>query len=81
MTPLPILDRSFDVADEGKLSWYTAAFILTVDTFILPGGRLGDVHRHRTICLIAYAWYAVWSVIVGVAVYSVDILSNIPRGM
>lgn len=40
IAPLPIIGRSFGVTDEGQLSWYPAAFSLTVGTFILPAGRL-----------------------------------------
>lgn len=40
IAPLGIIGRSFGVTDEGELSWYPAAFSLTVGTFILPAGRL-----------------------------------------
>ena len=40
IAPLGIIGRSFGVRDEGELSWYPAAFSLTVGTFILPAGRL-----------------------------------------
>ena len=40
IAPLGIIGRSFDVTDEAELSWYPAAFSLTVGTFILPAGRL-----------------------------------------
>lgn len=40
IAPLGIIGRSFDVIDEGELSWYPAAFSLTLGTFILPAGRL-----------------------------------------
>lgn len=40
VAPLSIIGRGFDVTNEGELSWYPAAFSLTVGTFILPAGRL-----------------------------------------
>lgn len=40
IAPLGIIGRSFGVVDEGELSWYPAAFSLTLGTFILPAGRL-----------------------------------------
>jgi len=40
IAPLGIIGRSFGVRDGGELSWYPAAFSLTVGTFILPAGRL-----------------------------------------
>lgn len=81
IAPLPILGDSFGVDDEALLSWYPAAFSLTVGTFILPAGRLGDMYGHRKVALIGYAWYAVWSVVAGVAVYSGDILFSFSRAM
>lgn len=53
----------------------------TLGTFVLPAGRLGDMYGHRTICLVGYAWYAIWSVIAGVSIYSGDILFSFSRGM
>ena len=81
IAPLPILGRSFGVTDEGLLSWYPAAFSLTVGTFILPAGRLGDMYGHRNVALVGYVWYALWSIIAGVAVYSGDILFSFSRAM
>ncbi|RMY45729.1 hypothetical protein D0865_09732 [Hortaea werneckii] len=43
IAPLGIIGRSFGVTDEGELSWYPAAFSLTVGTFILPAGRLKNM--------------------------------------
>ncbi|KAI6914629.1 MFS general substrate transporter [Hortaea werneckii] len=79
IAPLGIIGRSFGVRDEGELSWYPAAFSLTVGTFILPAGRLGDMYGHRNLYVIGFAWYAIWSVIAGVAVYSGDVLFSIAR--
>ena len=36
--PLSYIDDSLGVADPGQESWLTAAFSLTVGTFILPAG-------------------------------------------
>ncbi|CZT23488.1 related to Drug resistance protein YOR378W [Ramularia collo-cygni] len=81
VAPLAIIGQSFGVTDEGLLSWYPAAFSLTLGTFVLPAGRLGDMYGHRNLCLMGYAWYAVWSTIAGVSVYSGDILFSFSRGM
>lgn len=40
VAPLPIIGNNFGITDPGTLSWYTAAFSLTVGTFILPAGML-----------------------------------------
>lgn len=79
IAPLNIIGASFGVTNEAELSWYPAAFSLTVGTFILPAGRLGDMYGHRRLFMLGFAWYAVWSVVAGVAVYSGDILFSIAR--
>ncbi|KAF2482551.1 hypothetical protein BDY17DRAFT_251335 [Neohortaea acidophila] len=79
IAPLNIIGRSFGVTDLPELSWYPAAFSLTVGTFILPAGRLGDMKGHRNLFMIGFAWYAVASVVAGVAVYSGEILFSIAR--
>lgn len=47
LIPLPYIDSTFGVTDPGQESWPTAAFSLTVGTFILPAGRLGDMFGHK----------------------------------
>lgn len=42
-------------------------------TFILFSGRLGDVFGYKTMYLIGMAWYSIWSMAAGLAVYSNDI--------
>lgn len=81
IAPLQIIGQSFGVSDPGRLSWYPAAFSLTVGTFILPAGRLGDMYGHRNIYIIGLVWYAVFSMVAGVSVFSGDILFSVARGL
>ncbi|KAI5356518.1 Putative major facilitator superfamily, MFS transporter superfamily [Septoria linicola] len=67
IAPLPMFGQSFGITDEG--------------TFILPAGRLGDMYGHRNVAIVGYVWYAIWSIVAGVAVYSGDILFTVARGM
>lgn len=39
VAPLMILAEYFDIHDYGKLSWFSAAYSMTVGTFILPAGK------------------------------------------
>lgn len=39
VAPLMILAEYFDINDYGKLSWFSAAYSMTVGTFILPAGK------------------------------------------
>lgn len=54
---------------EGQLSWFAASYALTVGTFVLPSGRLGDTFGHRRILIIGWSWFALWSVITGLSMY------------
>jgi len=39
VSPMLILAEYFDIHDYGNLSWFSAAYSLTVGTFILPAGK------------------------------------------
>ncbi|ORY30775.1 major facilitator superfamily domain-containing protein [Naematelia encephala] len=78
IAPLHIIGASFD-STPAQLSWCAAAYSLTVGTFILFAGRLGDLFGHRRMFMIGWTWYGLWSVIAGVSVYSGQILFDIAR--
>ncbi|KAI1773597.1 MFS general substrate transporter [Hypoxylon cercidicola] len=65
---------SFDITDPGEMSWFIAGYSLTVGTFILFSGRLGDLYGHKTMFLIGMGWFSVWSVICGLAIYANHVL-------
>ena len=52
-----------------QLAWIVSGYSLTVGTFILVSGRLGDQFGYKNVLLVGYAWYAVWSVVVGLSVF------------
>lgn len=57
-----------------NLAWLIAGYSLTVGTFILFSGRLGDMFGYKTIYLIGMSWFSVWSLVCGLAVYSNQVL-------
>ena len=67
---LHIIGNDLHVSHAGQLSWLMAAYSLTVGTFILPSGRLGDVFGHKLILIVGLCWFATWSLIAGIAVYA-----------
>lgn len=69
-----IIGDAFDISDPGILAWFPAGYSLTVGTFILLSGRLGDVFGYKRMLLIGYSWFALWSLIAGLAVYSNHVL-------
>lgn len=70
IAPVHVIGASFGSSEPGQLSWLPAAYSLTVGTFILPAGRYGDLFGHKLLFVIGYAWFAIWSLIAGFAVYS-----------
>ncbi|TKY87396.1 hypothetical protein EX895_004073 [Sporisorium graminicola] len=69
--PIRSIARSFDVEfDDAQQSWFAAAFSLTVGTFVLPAGRIGDLIGHKSIVIFGYAMLSIWSVIAGLTHYT-----------
>lgn len=68
------LAETFGLSNPGDLAWLIAGYSLTVGTFILVAGRLGDVFGYKKMLLIGFAWFSLWSMIAGLAVYSNHVL-------
>ncbi|KAJ5956783.1 Major facilitator superfamily domain general substrate transporter [Penicillium viridicatum] len=79
IVPLHIIGDSFHVTNPGQLSWYAAAYSLTVGTFILIAGRLGDLYGHRLMFIGGFAWFGLWSLLGGFSVWSNQIFFDICR--
>lgn len=66
IAPLPLITSSFTTPTHAPSpSWYSAAYSLTVGTFILPSGRLGDIYGPKRLFLIGWLWFAVASLAAG----------------
>ncbi|KAI9743315.1 MAG: hypothetical protein M1818_003161 [Claussenomyces sp. TS43310] len=63
IAPLSLITPTFPAPNSP--SWYTAAYSLTLGTFILPSGRLGDVFGHKRLFLLGWIWLSFWSVLAG----------------
>ncbi|SNX82880.1 related to aminotriazole resistance protein [Melanopsichium pennsylvanicum] len=72
--PLTYIASTFNVLDSpdasGQQSWFAASFSLTVGTFVLPAGRIGDIVGHKTIILIGYGFLSIWSMVAGLSHYT-----------
>ncbi|KAK3075554.1 multidrug-resistance type transporter aminotriazole resistance, partial [Teratosphaeriaceae sp. CCFEE 6253] len=53
-----------------QLAWITAGYSLSVGSFILISGRLGDFFGYKRILTIGLLWFALWSLIAGLSVYA-----------
>ncbi|KAI9806927.1 MAG: Low affinity NH4+ transporter [Piccolia ochrophora] len=80
IAPLHIVGAHYGITNPGQLSWQVAAYSLTVGTFILVAGRLGDINGHKNMFILGYVWTALWALLAGASYYSTDIFFNVCRG-
>jgi MFS family permease len=71
---LHVIGKDFGITNDGILSWLIAGYSLTVGSFILISGRLGDIFGYKKMLIIGFSWFALWSMIAGLSVYSTDVL-------
>ena len=76
---LHIIGDHYGLTNPAELSWLIAAYSLTVGTFILIAGRLGDVFGYKRMLIIGFSWFSIWSMVAGLAVYSDHVLFNFAR--
>ncbi|KAJ5651669.1 hypothetical protein N7507_009095 [Penicillium longicatenatum] len=81
IAPVHIIGDSFGITNPASLSWYAASYSLTVGTFILVAGRLGDVYGHRLMFVIGFSWFSLWSVLAGFSVWSNQVFFNVCRAL
>lgn len=71
---LHVIGDWFHITNPGILSWLIAGYSLTVGSFILPSGRMGDVFGYKRMLLIGFLWYALWAMVAGLSAYSDHVL-------
>ncbi|KAI4947713.1 hypothetical protein J4E91_006535 [Alternaria rosae] len=69
-----VIGDSFGITNQLELPWLIAGFSLTVGTFILFSGRLGDIYGYKRMLIIGFAWHVLWSAVSGFAVWSNKVL-------
>ena len=80
--PLKVIGSGLGVSNPGGLSWFVAAYSLTVGTFILIAGRLGDMFGHKRLFIAGFFWYGLWSIIAGLSNYAhSEIFFDVCRAM
>ncbi|PVH17485.1 uncharacterized protein CXQ87_000371 [Candidozyma duobushaemuli] len=81
INPVKEIGSTFDVQDSpGKLSWFSASYSLTVGTFILIAGRLGDLHGYKLIFNLGFMFFGIWSLIAGFSGFTdSDVFFNVAR--
>lgn len=74
LTTAGIIGNSFGLTSTAQFSWLIAGYSLTIGTFILVGGRLGDEFGNKRMFVLGMGWYALWSLVCGLSVYSGHVL-------
>ena len=67
LLPAHLIGAQLNATSLGELSWFLAGYSLTVGTCILFAGRLGDRYGHRRAVIAGWLWFALWSLIAGLA--------------
>ncbi|MCK4656219.1 MAG: MFS transporter, partial [candidate division Zixibacteria bacterium] len=63
---LPVMGTDF-VIDAVLLSWVETAYLLTAAIFLVPFGRLADIHGRRKIYIIGISIYTLFSFLCGIS--------------
>ncbi|PSN66391.1 hypothetical protein BS50DRAFT_601303 [Corynespora cassiicola Philippines] len=69
LVPIDIIASDFGDISHGQMSWFIAGYSLTVGTFIMISGRLGDIFGHKRVFAFGYAWLGMWSINAGFSAY------------
>ncbi|KAJ5224475.1 uncharacterized protein N7469_007978 [Penicillium citrinum] len=78
IAPLQDISASFNTTTK-DLSWASAAYSLTVGSFIFVSGRLGDIYGHRLLFIVGFLWFGLWSILGGFSVWSNQIFFDCCR--
>jgi MFS family permease len=70
LAPIDYIAPEFGDISPGEQSWFIAGYSLTVGTFIMISGRIGDIFGHKRVFAFGYAWLGVWSCFAGFSGYT-----------
>lgn len=70
LVPIDYIALDLKTLTPGEQSWFMAGYSLTVGTFIMMAGKLGDIFGHKRVFAFAYAWLGVWSFFAGFSAYT-----------
>lgn len=70
MTTVQDYFAEYGSVDNSQTVWYMGAYALTLGTFILISGRLGDLFGLRKMFVFGWFWSAIWGLITGLSYFS-----------
>ncbi|KAL4739200.1 putative MFS multidrug transporter [Aspergillus similis] len=67
LLPLHIVGSTFgqNSTEATRMTWHVGGYSLTVGTFILIAGKLGDRYGSKRILVLGWVWFGVWSIVAG----------------
>lgn len=71
---LHVIGDDFGITHPAELAWLIAGYSLTVGSFILISGRFGDLFGWKRMFIIGFAWFSLWSMVAGLAIFSNHVL-------
>ncbi|KAI1426965.1 major facilitator superfamily transporter [Xylaria sp. FL1777] len=66
---LQLIATDLGATQGAQLVWLMAGYGLTIGTFILLAGRLGDIYGYKRLFLIGNLWFALSSLLAGFAIF------------
>ncbi|KAL1876059.1 ABC multidrug transporter mdr3 [Paecilomyces lecythidis] len=72
LLPLRIVASTFGQGstEATRMTWHVGGYSLTVGTFILIAGKLGDRYGSKLILVVGWVWFGVWSIIGGCSAFT-----------
>ncbi|KUL85636.1 hypothetical protein ZTR_08871 [Talaromyces verruculosus] len=74
LIPLTLVGKTFKqdstTSAERQMTWHVGAYSLTVGTFILIAGKLGDIYGSNRILILGWTWFGIWSIIGGCSAFT-----------
>ncbi|KAL4998225.1 major facilitator superfamily domain-containing protein [Aspergillus recurvatus] len=72
LLPSHVVGKTFDQGpdDATRMAWHVGGYSLTVGTFILTAGKLGDLYGSKRLLILGWVWFGVWSVIGGCSAFT-----------
>lgn len=68
------LTKAGEPVDDSVKLWFMGSFALTVGTFIILSGRIGDLFGLKATLITGWVWVAIWTLITGLSVYSHSVI-------
>lgn len=82
--PLSLIGKTFNQVGyehAAEMNWHAAAYSLTIGSFILVAGRLGDIYGSKNVLVFGWIWFATWSIIAGCSAFTRSaIFFDVSRG-